>query len=266
MKALGGTSAVAEVVEQITRDIVRIGKIPEVTVADETTERGRVSRAEHHREHINTERFELGPQRLAEEQVERLGRAIDREVRSTSPRGTRGDQDDPAAPSLHHRAGEVMRGSEHRSAVAGKERLPHVHWLVEEPDHVRVGTRVVDQQADVEVGGRCRELVTRIRRAEIQRERPRRGGDGGCHVVERLLTARYEHHVDAAVTEQPSDRGAHAFGCAGHDCPRPIALREFDRFGSRTHPRTPSDARRRVIEYVLLQIRQPSAARTSSSA
>ena len=98
---------------------------------------------------------------------------------------------------------------------------------VEEVLAAGVGSRVVDQQPDLEVGGRVRDGGDAAGPDQIDCQRAdfdaelaaacgRRGKWAGL--------AGEQHQVEPRLGEQPGELGAHPLGSAGDDRPRPVLL------------------------------------------
>jgi len=85
-----------------------------------------------------------------------------------------------------------------------------------------VGTCVVHEQADVEVGSLSGEVGDCVRFAEIGDHGPRPTGNAGGNVVEGTLTAGHEDDVDAPFTEKASNRCPDPFRCSSDDRPRAV--------------------------------------------
>ena len=108
---------------------------------------------------------------------------------------------------MHHRFGRFDR--------VGQERL-----------EVGIGSRAVDQKADVEIVGGRGDCGRGVVFCEIDCQRAGfdtgTGGDPGGHLVEHALAARHQHDVDPALGNALGERRADAVGCAGDQRPRAV--------------------------------------------
>jgi len=193
--------------------------------------RGSVRRGDHEGEDIDAEVVPLGPEGFGEDEVEGLRRAVRGQVNAAGPGRARGGEDDTAPAPADHRPAEAVGGLDDAEAVAPDQREVLVQVLVEERHADVVAAGVGDEQADLEVGGRGRELGDRLRRREVGDDGPHldavRGPDLGGEGTEDLGPPGEENEVEAAPGQSVGEGRADPVGSAGHDRPRSVALAEF---------------------------------------
>ena len=100
------------------------------------------------REHVDAGAAQLAPERLGEEEVERLRRAVDREPRVRLMSGERGDDDQPAAAAREHRRQPVVGQAHDRRAVDGDHLLVVLGIVLREAPR-EAEARIVDQETDL---------------------------------------------------------------------------------------------------------------------
>ena len=119
------------------------------------------------------------------------------------------DEQDPAAPAVAHRPAEVLDQRQGSGDVEVDDLLELGEVAVEEVLAVRVRAGVVDQQADLEpVGGRD-DLVDRVGRRQVDRQRadldaPLAAQRG--RLLELVGLAGEQHEVEAVVGELGGER------------------------------------------------------------
>ena len=176
-------------------------------------------------------RLELGPERLAEQEVERLGGAVDGEPRSTAPGRARGDEQDASTAARHHRSAEVMACEHRNNTVALHHPRPFGRVDVEEQGVVVVGTGVVHEEADLQAGSRLGQCFVRGRLAQIDRHHARLDAEPFAYVLrqrlELLEPTRNQHNVQAALGQLAGEGRAGALRRAGDDRPRPVLRRKI---------------------------------------
>ena len=226
--------AVAEVREALTRHVAGVGELGHLgqvvdghaELLEAGAQRRCVGRADDERQHVDPVAAQLGPEPLAEHEVERLGAAVGGEAPAARPRRARRHQQDAAATARHHLGAVVVRREQRHGAVAPQHPVPLLRGHVEEVGVQRVGARVVDEQPDVEPVGRGEQVGFRAGRREVDAGDARldavRSAQLGGERLELVDAARHEHHVDALGRDLAAELGADAHRRAGDHRPRPV--------------------------------------------
>ena len=131
----------------------------------------------------------------------------------------------PPRRAFAHRPTEVLRQRHHGADVQGDDAVELGECAVEERLAAGVGAGVVDQQADLHVGGGSGDLPKRPRVDEIHRESADFGAVGAAfigRVFQRVRLAGDEDEVEARGGKLPSEFGAHALRSARDHRPRTV--------------------------------------------
>ncbi|VWX53379.1 hypothetical protein NOVOSPHI9U_50029 [Novosphingobium sp. 9U] len=196
--------------------------------------RRRVCPADHVAEHVDPVWLQFGPERLAQDEVERLAGRINADAGQSGVAGTRPDHDHAAAAPLAHRRAKGMERAHGGHDVARGERIPVGNGIVEEHGAVRISAGVEDQETHFAVPCRLDEPSRGILSREVDG-----GGDNlntmasaqlVRELIERSLAASDEDQIQARFGQLPSEAGAGTFRRAGNQRPWPVSTCERLRF------------------------------------
>ena len=181
-------------------------------------------------EHVDAVVAELGPERLGEDPLERLARVVGAEVHRALRAAHRADHHDATATALDHLPTEVVAQHDGRAAVDVDAQQVEVEVALDEPA-VRGDGGVVDEQPDLEVGGRrrprprrCRATRGRRRSSAPRRRAARRPRPRSPRAAPRRGPAapRSRPRRGGLVRQ----RGPDPHRGAGHQRPRPVPTAE----------------------------------------